>query len=301
MIPGRGEVTRLAQRLIEHLASDMPANVALMHLLMEAASSEEAEAAVARAAEQAGDEAARNKVDGVAALLRAHPDSWGAVHAIAETVEHEAPSTSPEFVLAYWAEAFDRLARTAPEAGVALYALGNPDLLASATAEVVDHLQAWNLLGPETDVLDLGCGIGRFAEALAPRVRSVLGLDLSGQMVAEARRRSTCSNVRFERSSGRDLGAAQTAGFGLVLAADVFPYLVQAGGSLAETHVREAARVLRRGGSLVVLNYSYRGDPNLDRSDVTRLADTCGFDAARLGSREFRLWDAAAFHLVRRS
>lgn len=287
------------RQLIEHLVSGMPANVALMHVLLEADSPEAAKGAVARAAEQAGDDAVRERIEAVAALMMAHPDGWRAVHAIARSVEHEAPSASPEAALAYWAKAFDRLARTAPEAGVALYALGSPDLLASATAEVVDRLQTWGLIEAETDVLDLGCGIGRFAEALAPRVRSVLGLDLSGEMIAEARRRCSRPNVRLERSDGQDLGIAPSSGFDLVLAADVFPYLVQAGSALAEAHIREAGRVLRPGGSLVILNFSYRGDPGLDRRDAARLAEACGFDVARLGTLDFRLWDAATFHLVK--
>ena len=214
---------------------------------MAAESSEAAGAALTQAEALAGPDAIRGKVEAAAALMRANPDGWRAVHAVTTSVAHEAESSSPEKALAYWTQAFDRLAKASPEAGVALYALGNPDLLAAATNEVVDRLTAWAAIGPATDVLDLGCGIGRFAAALAPRVRSVLGLDLSGDMIDEARRRCTAPNVRFAQGSGRDLSVADTASVDLVLAADVFPYLVQAGGTLAADHVEEAARVLRLG------------------------------------------------------
>lgn len=303
---GRGEAgadragaEALASGLLGRLEAGAPANVALMHLLMAAASPEAAAAALDTVEGLAGAGPLRERAEAAAALARANPDSWSAVRAVTSSVAHEAQFGSPDGTLAYWAEAFDRLANDAPEAGVALYALGNPDLLAAATAEVVERLAAWGAIRAQTAVLDLGCGIGRFAAVLAPRVRSVLGLDLSGAMIGEARRRCSAPNVRFLQGSGRDLGGAETASVDLVLAADVFPYLVQAGGTLAEDHVREAARVLRPGGSLVILNYSYRGDPALDQGDVARLAEVHGFDARRLGTREFRLWDAAVFHLVR--
>ena len=84
---------------------------------------------------------------------------------------------------------FDRAVGHSPEAGVALYSLGDPAILQAATAEIVDWLGAEGLLRPGDDVLDFGCGFGRVAAVLAPRCRSVLALDVSAGMVAEARRR----------------------------------------------------------------------------------------------------------------
>ena len=77
---------------------------------------------------------------------------------------------------------------TSPEASVALYSLGDPAILAAATEEIVAWLVAERLLPADADVLDLGCGIGRVG-GVAPRCRSVLGLDVSAGMVAEATRR----------------------------------------------------------------------------------------------------------------
>jgi SAM-dependent methyltransferase len=81
-----------------------------------------------------------------------------------------------------WPRVFDEAARLSPEAGVALYSLGDPDLLAAATRELVDLLQGWALLGREAVVLDLGCGIGRVAAAVAPHVTRVVALDISPEM-----------------------------------------------------------------------------------------------------------------------
>lgn len=202
---------------------------------------------------------------------------------------------------------FDRQAVRTPEAGVALYSLGDPAILAAATAEIVAWLDAEGLLDPRPgmapegpDVLDLGCGIGRMAAALAPRCRLVLGLDVSAGMVAEARRRGAgLENARFEVTVGTDLAALAEAAFDLVLAVDSFPYIVQAGGDMAERHVAGAARALRTGGALAILNLSYRQDLVADRADAAGWAARHGFAFTRAGERPFALWDGTAFVLRR--
>lgn len=196
---------------------------------------------------------------------------------------------------------FDRQAARVPELGVAFYSLGDKAILAAATAEIVGWLDAEGLLGPgPPDVLDLGCGIGRIAAALARRCRSVLGLDVSPGMVAEARRRCAgWENVRFEVTAGEDLAFLPEAAFDLVLAVDSFPYMVQVGGGVADRHVEGAARVLRVGGALAVLNLSYREDIAADRADLERWAGRYGFTVGRAGERPFGLWDGVAFVLRR--
>jgi len=59
--------------------------------------------------------------------------------------------------------------------------------------------------------------------------------------------------------------------------------------------------VLKPGGSLLILNFSYRGDPELDRADVAHLAAANQFEICRNGTREFALWDGLAFLLRRTS
>jgi SAM-dependent methyltransferase len=107
------------------------------------------------------------------------------------------------------------------------------------------------------------------------------------------------ANVSFLQTSGLDLAPFRDRSFDIVLAVDSFPYLFEAGSGLVARHVAEAARVLRPGGDLVILNLSYRDDLGADRRDLAALA-TGAFDIRRDGTREFRHWDGAAFHLVRR-
>ena len=279
--------------LARYLAGDLPANVALMQLIVEASAPEEVAAFLDSRAAGPDGRAARHsgpKLDALRALARAHPEAWSTVRAVMAEADHE--RTDP----ARWAAVFDRLARSAPEAGVALYGLGSPELLRAATAEVVARLRDWGLTGAHRTLVELGCGYGRLSLALAGEFGSVLGLDISGAMIAEARARAGAdARLRFEQTDGRDLALVPDASADLILAADVFPYLVMGGPELAARHVDEAARALKPGGALVILNYSYRGDEAVDRREVGSGFARAGLSLDRNGTRDLDLWDARAF------
>ncbi len=191
---------------------------------------------------------------------------------------------------------FDRAVAMSPEASVAAYSLGDAALLAATTREVVDWLLADGLAGRTTDALDLGCGIGRVAGALGPHVRSVLGLDVSEGMIAEAKRRHKASNLRFAQTTGAATTDLSDRSMDLIVAVDSMPYLVQAG--IARDHVAEARRLLRAGGSLVILNLSYRGD-DVDADDAQDWASAFDLRLLRCGERPFAIWDGAAYVLTR--
>lgn len=227
----------------------------------------------------------------VANLARSHPERVEQARAlIAAGLD---PPCTPEAARAL----FDRLAAEAPEAGVALYSLGAPELLDEATTELVDTVERWRPLAGQS-VLDFGCGIGRASREMEGRGADVIGLDVSPAMIEEARRRGEGERLRYAVGSGRGLDGIADSSCDLVLAADSFPYVVASG--LAERHVAEAARVLRPGGGLIVFNWSYRGDLARDAADATDLAGAHGFDVVRSAERPFAIWDAAGFHLVKR-
>ena len=285
------------------VSGELPANVAAMRLLMEARAAGEAERAVrdllARVEVQAHALAAR-RLRAVLTHLQGNPQAWRTVRTVLDDLRHDEAAAAPEEQIRRLATAFDKAAQASPEASVALYALGNPELLRAATAEVVQRLRDWDLLGPDRTILDLGCGIGRFAEALSAEVKSIVGIDISAEMVGAAWRRcGGLANASFLQTSGHDLAAFAENSFDLVLAVDTLPYLVQSGMSVAETHFAEVARVLRPGGDFLLLNFSYRGDPEQDRTDIRRLGGTFGFEVLREGVSAFTLWDGLAFHLVK--
>ncbi len=204
---------------------------------------------------------------------------------------------------------FDDAVAASEEASVALYSLGDPGLLARATREVVAWLDAAGLV-PAADggrVLELGCGIGRFEQALAPRVGLAVGLDVSPGMLAAAARRAAAlpetarAAAAFVRTGGRDLAMFRDAAFDLVLAVDAFPYVFAGGPALADATVAEMARVVRPGGDVVIVNFSYRGDLAADRRDAAALAARHGLELVVAGEQPFAHWDGAVFHLRRRS
>jgi SAM-dependent methyltransferase len=242
------------------------------------------------------------RAEALARLGRAQRGGLDALRAmLAESrLDHGNTREAPEAAVARFAAAFDRAVAVAPEASVAAYSLNDPAVLAAATSEIVAWLAREALIGPDRDVLDLGCGIGRVAAALALRCRSVLGLDASPNMVAEARRRHGDEpRLRFDTTPGTGLPALAAASFDLVLAVDSFPYIVQAGEEVAARHLADAARTLRRGGAFAILNLSYRGDLRADRADAARWAAGGGWTLVVDGAAPFALWDGAAFLLRR--
>ena len=289
----------LRSTLKSYVAGELPASVALMRLLIEDSTASGIDVLLDRLAEAV--DAPAVLLRDLRALLGRNPDAEATIKGVMTVLPHDAPIASEADGIAYWRHGFDRAADIAGDASAALYALGNPALLAAATAELVERLGDWGLARADRQVLDLGCGSGRLEAVLAPRVRSIVAIDISPAMLRLARRRcAACANVQFVQVSGRDLAAIADESCDLALAIDSFPYLVRSGMALAERHLREIARVLVPRAELLIANFSYRGDAARDRADVARLADGTGFRVLRDGTRPFALWDGVAFHLGKR-
>jgi ubiquinone/menaquinone biosynthesis C-methylase UbiE len=103
---------------------------------------------------------------------------------------------------------------------------------------------------PGDDVLDMGCGTGRFTLPLARHAASVSGLDMSPMMLATARKKLAAQGLDADLREG-DMAA-------LPFPAASFDVVVS---MLALMHIprqdrpqvfREAARVLRPGGRLLI-------------------------------------------------
>jgi SAM-dependent methyltransferase len=245
------------------------------------------------------DAAAARRVRRALDLWRRMPRAYRTVIDVLRIADAPASVETPDQGIAHWAAVFDRAADVLPEASVALYSLGDEGLLRAATQEVVDWMETRGLVPRDGVLLEIGCGIGRFVAALAPMAALAVGIDVSRGMIEVARRR--CASVQraaFARSSGRDLAAFRDASVDLVFAIDSFPYLVQLGADMAALHIREAARVLRPGGRLLILNYSYRSSLESDRRDVAIAAREAGLSLRLNGTREFTLWDGVAFLMV---
>ncbi len=275
----------------------LPANIALLQVLMRSSSADAAEKLI-RAAQARADSAGVERIGAALALLQAHPGAFDLVREVLDAVDHEASAATPDEALAVLSQSFDRAAARSPGGGSALYALGDDELLARATAEVVEAMARWGLIGQERRMVEVGCGSGRYLDALAPRMATVLGLEISAAMASEARRRTVAhANAAVALCNGRSLSVLADRSVDLVLYADSFPYLVQAGGDLATRHIADCARVLKLGGQVLILNVSYRGDLDRDRRDIQAFAERAGLNSVSVHVRVFNLWDAAAFLL----
>lgn len=226
------------------------------------------------------------------------PGAEQAAAMLASPLDAGGPAASPEDGVARCARLFDWAVDVDPALSVALYSLGDEGLLAAATEEAVALMRELGVVAAGRDVLDLGCGTGRFAAALSPLVGSVTGVDVSAGMVREAARRCAgLANVRVLRTEGRDLGVFGDESLDAVIAVDSFPYLYRAGGpGFAEAMLGEVARVLRPGGDALVMNLSYRGDLGLDRDDAAAFAGRVGLELRRSGTADLRTWDGVTFH-----
>jgi ubiquinone/menaquinone biosynthesis C-methylase UbiE len=272
----------------------LSSSIAVMELLLATGDA----ARAARIIEQRAKSEGTARYDALLQLLRDHREGCDRAVAIALCFDDAlAPSGAAERV-AWTRERFDEAVSTCEEASVALYSLGDADMLRAATDEVVRAMLGWGLLGRGKDVLEIGCGIGRFVIALSPHVRTAVGIDVSSKMIDVARRRAgDLANVCFAVCSGLDLAGLEDEAFDLVYAVDSMPYLVEAGLELVATHFREIARVLRPRGELVMCGFSYRGDLSQDRADVRRLSRDHGFDVVFDGISPYELWNGHVFRL----
>lgn len=98
-------------------------------------------------------------------------------------------------------------------------------------------------------VLDLGCGGGQNAVAMARAGATVIGVDVSSEHLALARSLAEEHDVRIELRQGdlADLAFLRADSIDLVLAADVLGYVEDLGRALRQAH-----RVLKVGAPLVL-------------------------------------------------
>ena len=275
-------------------AGEISPHIALMELLM---LTQDADQVGAFVNQSGGSPAATS----LRRLFNQHESGCRRIAAMLQSgVDRPPQGASIQEGVAFCRTLFDWSVRQSEAASVALYSLGSDELLLAATQEIVELLRGYGVLGPKRRVLDLGCGSGRMEAALAREVEHIHGIDVSAEMVAAARRRTAdLPNVSVDLSSGLDLQPHAASSFDLLLAVDSFPYVVQAGWELAIAMFREAGRVLRLGGDLVILHFSYRGDRARDRRDVRALADDHGFELLVDGELPFRIWNGDVYHLRR--
>ena len=117
-------------------------------------------------------------------------------------------------------------------------------------------------LGPESTVLDLGCGIGRVALYVAPRCRSLWVVDASPVMLRYARRRlADHSNVRYARSRGTSVPDVPASSVDLVYSLLTLQHLEREDAFLL---LEDTRRMLRPGGTAYLTFPNLLSDTYLD-------------------------------------
>lgn len=135
------------------------------------------------------------------------------------------------------------------------------------------------LLDPQLVVGDLGCGTGQIARTLAPFVRRVIGVDSSAAMLEAARTRAP-SNMELREGQLERLPLADEE-VDCALLFLVLHYVVDPGAAL-----KEAARVLRPGGRLLIVD--------MMPHDLEELRETMGHLWSGFAAEQMNEWVSAA-------
>ena len=151
-------------------------------------------------------------------------------------------------------------------------------------------------------VLEIGCGSGRITHALAEIFGDVYAVDISGEMIRQARETlQNTHNAHVFQNNGTDLSVLGDIQVDFAFSYIVFQHIPSR--SVIHSYVREVARLLRPGG---LFKFQVQGDATLLTSpedtwlgvpfsdaDAVAMAEGCGFEPRYrngAGTQYFWLW-----------
>jgi SAM-dependent methyltransferase len=155
----------------------------------------------------------------------------------------------------------------------------------------------------EMKVLEIGCGAGRVTSALSELFGQVWGVDVSGEMVRQARQSlAGKSNVTLIQNNGTDLSRITDSGtFDFAFSTIVFQHIPSR--DVIENYVREVHRLLRPGA---LFKFQVQGDTSIESTpedtwlgvpfsdaDAAAMGERCGFEPRHrhgAGQQYFWLW-----------
>jgi len=150
----------------------------------------------------------------------------------------------------------------------------------------------------EIHAVEIGCGIGRLSEHVAPYVQSLIGTDISEEMIAQARKRlSAIQNIRFESTDGLHVPVSDDS-IDIVFSFIVFQHMSSV--AVVKNNIEEIARILCKGGiakiqlrGVIVSKQRWYYGPAFTVSDVKRLISSTPLSLIHTeneGQKYFWVW-----------
>jgi SAM-dependent methyltransferase len=157
-----------------------------------------------------------------------------------------------------YAEVWDGLAASPWRARLAACGQREEYALRRSAERPVRNILELTRIGPEDEVVEIGCGVGRIGLELAPRCRSWTGVDISANMLTVASERlSSLNNVRLLKLTQVGLRDFETQTCDVIYSTNMFDHLDEMDRWL---YVEDAFRVLRPGGRLFIDNTDLESD-----------------------------------------
>jgi SAM-dependent methyltransferase len=136
------------------------------------------------------------------------------------------------------------------------------DLLQKTALEEVLELKGNEI------VLDFGCGSGRFSYWIAPRVKKVVGLEITPEMIELAEKNRTAQNVEFMVYDGLHFPVFPNP-FDLILSVGVLQVMK---GELLKNTLSNLAQYLKKDGKLYLIEQA-SDHPKMDRPNIKEYLD----------------------------
>jgi ubiquinone/menaquinone biosynthesis C-methylase UbiE len=191
-------------------------------------------------------------VCGPAAALERAPASSVLADASRATPHDE--QATPRLTRAQYQEVWEALSTTEEAAKLNVLGCTDEAEFGRAARRTKDLLLETVGIHRDDTVLEIGAGVGRVGEVLAPLCKEWVGADVSANMLRHiARRLGHLKNARTVRLNGYDLAPIASESVDLVYCTVVFMHLTE---WERYRYIQEGMRVLRPGGRMLVDNFN---------------------------------------------
>jgi ubiquinone/menaquinone biosynthesis C-methylase UbiE len=105
----------------------------------------------------------------------------------------------------------------------------------------------------QASVLEIGCGVGRFSRALAKRFSKVIAVDVSDEMIRQARQLSSYNdypNLEFHATDGVTMAFVEAASIDFVFSYEVFQHMPSV--EVVSHNFKEIRRILKPSGLALI-------------------------------------------------